>query len=340
MLQVAPHLEGRIHPHVLSLLSHHTTLGCGVDADICTKIAPPAIDDQSAEAAALRVFPVSTHKMLERFRQLDCHTVNPRAFEVPTRSLEYFERAGYFAPSSGRVHHLYTYKSRMQLLAEHALDAELRSKACAAEEIAGGRVIVDRHAGSDAATAAVQPHTDAADAAAAAPPLEDAPPPPRQLEAADSVAQQCWVAPNGTLIWGAPSMWIERTPLLLAAKLDLFRQAGLPVKTGCQPAAKIGICPSAHLPRPPLRLLADCPECPLHLFKMVAAGCADRARVGWSSARGGAAGRALRRGRWAGAARQAARRRGPHRRDRTVPVGGRGGGGGAAGAAGRAVRRP
>lgn len=37
-----------------------------------------------------------------------------------------------------------------------------------------------------------------------------------------------WVSPNRTLVWGAPSMWIERTPILLAQRLGLLARAGLP----------------------------------------------------------------------------------------------------------------
>jgi len=37
-----------------------------------------------------------------------------------------------------------------------------------------------------------------------------------------------WLSPNATLVWAAPSMWIERVPLLLAQKLHLFQAAGLP----------------------------------------------------------------------------------------------------------------
>lgn len=37
-----------------------------------------------------------------------------------------------------------------------------------------------------------------------------------------------WLSPNGTLVWAAPSMWIERTPVLLAMHLGLFEAASLP----------------------------------------------------------------------------------------------------------------
>jgi len=43
-----------------------------------------------------------------------------------------------------------------------------------------------------------------------------------------SPAGGSWLSPNGTLVWAAPSIWIERTPLLLANKLGLFEAAGLP----------------------------------------------------------------------------------------------------------------
>jgi len=37
-----------------------------------------------------------------------------------------------------------------------------------------------------------------------------------------------WMSLNSTLVWAAPSMWIERTPVLLAQKLGLFESFGLP----------------------------------------------------------------------------------------------------------------
>lgn len=37
-----------------------------------------------------------------------------------------------------------------------------------------------------------------------------------------------WLSPTGSVVWAAPSVWIERTPVLLAQQLKLFEAAGLP----------------------------------------------------------------------------------------------------------------
>jgi len=126
---VARLLEGRIHPHVLAMLRHHTDLS----------------GQRKASAAPADKFPVSTHKMLDHFNELDIHSIHRHHDWLP---LEFFQHEGYFRVDEWEVH------------------------------VVTGRA--------------------------------------------------SWLSPNGTLVWAAPSLWIERTPVLLAKKLLLFEKAGLP----------------------------------------------------------------------------------------------------------------
>lgn len=129
---VASQLEGRLHPHVLAMLKNHTDLNC------------PA-----AAKASHDKFAISTRRMLDPFREFDCHTTHGQRDWL---SLDFFRSEGYFREDKDLGH------------------------------------------------------------SSSSKPSDRAP----------------WLSPNGTLVWAAPSVWIERTPLLLAKKLGLFQAAGLP----------------------------------------------------------------------------------------------------------------
>jgi ABC-type nitrate/sulfonate/bicarbonate transport system substrate-binding protein len=123
---VAKQLDGRIHPHVSSMLSHHTILS----------------PNHEYEDEALDQFAVSTRQLLDAFAKVDCLTVTPGRRRL---AFDFFEREGFFC-------------------------SEERSEQ----------------------------------------------------------KTESWLSPNGNLVWAAPSMWIERTPILLAIELGLFEAAGLP----------------------------------------------------------------------------------------------------------------